>query len=245
MKRKPSTALHGWVLLVLGLCLSVHAQVYSQNIVGYYNLPLSPGGNLIANQFDNGDDTLNSLFTNGTPAGASFSKWDAALVEYLPLSTYNPGSGWSINYDLGFGEGGLFNAPVTFTNTFVGSIWPGFSANGPFEPPLVSGTGVFLLSSMIPIGGATFFDVVGRDPLNGDNVTTLDPLTQQTTTTTCLNGAWNNGDPSLAVGQSAFFGLGAGNDTSGITVVPEPVTGSLLGAGLLAQAACRRGRGKS
>jgi len=220
--------------LCLGFCHRSAAQVYSQNIVGYINQVLYAGNNLIANQLDNGDDTLNTLFTNSTPEGATFTKWDAASVQFLPLSTYDVSSGWSINYDLNFGEGGLFDSPSTFTNLFVGSVSPSFVPPAAFTPPLVSGTGKQLLSCVVPID-ASFFDVVGRDPANGDYVTTLNPLTQQETTTTFLNGAWDNGDPLLAVGQSAFFGLG-----DSPSPVPEPATCALLGAGMIALTSLRR-----
>ena len=38
------------VILTGSFCLAAHAQVYSQNIVGYINLELYTGNNLLANQ---------------------------------------------------------------------------------------------------------------------------------------------------------------------------------------------------
>ena len=109
----------------MGFCGAAQAQVYSQNIVGYYFLNLQPGNNLIANQLGRGDDTLENLFTNNfsdIPEGTTFTKWDAASVQYLPTSTYDTSSGWSINYGLTYGEGGLLNAPYSFTNILFGTI---------------------------------------------------------------------------------------------------------------------------
>jgi len=87
--------------------------------------------------------------------------------------------------------------------------------------PLVSIYGTLLLSCYIPFQ-ANFNDVVGRDPQDGESVTTLDGGTQLYSTTTFNSGAWNNGAPLLAVGQSAFFNIAA---------VPEPSVLGLLGIG--------------
>jgi hypothetical protein len=71
--------------------------------------------------------------------------------------------------------------------------------------------------------------------LNGESITRLNALTQISTTTTFESGAWNNGDPLLNVGQSAFFNLGPTTEPT-----PEPFAGTLLCAGLVSLAAFRR-----
>jgi hypothetical protein len=226
-------------------CLSqgaLHAQVYSQNIVGYYNLPIYAGNNLVANQLDNASgDSLDSIFQANVPEGATFTEWDSAHPGYLPVSTYDTNTGWSINYVLTYGEGGLFDSPTTFTNTFAGSVWSGYNPTGSYTPPLVSGSGLFLVSSYVPFNSATFYDVTGRNPQEGDYVQILNALTQTETTTTFHDGAWNNGDPLLGIGESAFFGIGQ----SFVTPVPEPSVFGLFGAGLLAINAFGRLRRKN
>ncbi len=235
------------VIVALGAFYSIAApvssmaQVYNPNIVGYINQPIYAGNNFLANQLDNGTgNTLSNLFQAGIPQGATFTKWSSSQLQFLPFSTYDQSTGWSINYDLTYGQGGLLHTPSTFTNTFVGSVWPGFNGQIPFNnPPLVSGNGVFLLSCYIPIANATFFDVVGRAPNNGDYVKTFNALTQLETITT-YNGntdTWNHGVPLLAVGQSAFFGLGVG-------LAPEPASTALVGVGILVLAGLRRQRRK-
>lgn len=221
------------IFFLLGWCGPAGAQVYSQNIVGYYNLLMRPGDNLIANQLDNsGGNTLTNLFQSGVPQGTTFTKWDANLVQFLPLSTYDSSSGWSINYDLTFGEGGKLTTSTTFTNVFFGTVGPSLnlSGSGPlFFPPLISGSGLFLLSCVVPIGNASFFDVVGRAPEDGEYVKIWNSISQTESTTTFDSGFWDNGVPSLAVGQSAFFGLGGISPSP----VPEPSVYGLFGAGLL------------
>jgi hypothetical protein len=228
---------------IAGLCLSgnrVAAQVYSGNIVGYINLPIYAGNNLVANQLDNGTNTLSSLFAFNVPEGATFTMWDASQHSYLPLSTYDVNSGWSINYLLTFGEGGLLDSPTTFTNTYVGSVWSGFTAPGPFTPPLISQNELLLLSCYVPLDPTDFYDVVGRDPQNGDYVEILDALTQTETVTTYRDGFWDNGVPTLTPGESAFYGLGGASPE--LAPVPEPPAGILAGMGLFALAIFRRFR---
>ncbi len=222
-------------LLHSSSAVSAQAQIYSSNIVGYINQPFFAGTNFIANQLSHGDDSLATILAS-VPDGSTFTKWNSATGLFLPISTFDSGSGWSINYGLTYGEGGLFDSPTPFTNTFVGSVWPGFS--DPYVPPLVTGAGELLLSSFVPIP-ADFFDVVGRNPLNGESVTIFNAQTQTSQTTTFLGGAWNNGDPLLAIGQSAFFNL------SNLEAVPEPSTYGLIGLGLLTFPSLRKLRRKN
>jgi hypothetical protein len=199
--------------------------------VGYINQPLYAGDNLIANQLSYSNNTLNAIFQSAVPEGATFAAWDSSSQQYLPTSVYDISTGWSINYELDFGPGGLLHSPVTFTNLFAGAVWPGYDGISPFVPPVVTGGGTLLLSCYIPIAPAMFHDVVGRDPLNGESVTLLDAVSQTYTTTMFENGDWDNGTPTLNIGQSALFNL---------EPVPEPAVYNLVGAGLLLLAAVRR-----
>ena len=171
---------------------------------------------------------MNVIFGPSTPDGAAFTEWDPTTRQFLPVSRYDTNSGWSINYTLSYGQGGLLHTAAAFTNTFVGTVWPGFSLGGPFVPPLVTGSGLLLLSCYVPIAPATFYDVVGRAPQNGESVSILNALTQITTLTAFDNGVWSNGDPLLNIGQSAVFNL---------VPTPEPGSLSLMGVGVVLLAA--------
>ena len=224
--------------VVAGMVTSAaNGQVYSQNIVGYINLDLYQGTNFIANQLDNGEgNTLDTLFTassafpsGSVPEGTMFTEINPTTGQFLPFSTYDTVNGWSINYALTYGEGAMLIAPMLFTNSFIGNVLlgnPGIDPTGQtFTPPLITGSGLMFLSCVDPIGNATFYDVVGRNPQNGESVTMLNPLTQVYSTTIFEDGAWNNGNPELAIGESALFYL---------EPLPEPSVACLSALGFMA-----------
>jgi len=63
--------------------ISSQAQVYSQNIVGYVNVPAKGGYTTVANPLDNGNG---NALTNLVPPGAT---WDGTLVSTWTGTTYN------------------------------------------------------------------------------------------------------------------------------------------------------------
>ena len=225
---------------------SAQADPTSINIVGYINLQLYPGQNLIANQLAQGDNRLNTVLVNGTAVGSTFTMWDPLASSFLPLSVFD-GSSWSINYTFDLGRGGLLNTPVMATNTFVGNVVnytnilqsPELGAGLGWHPNYASG--LYLLSIPDPIvaGGNTMFQyVTDRAPNDGEWVSTLDPATQTYHTTTYHTGSgWDNGDPTLNVGQAAWFDLGP-------VAVPEPSAVGLLGVAVTAFWAMKRRRSR-
>lgn len=219
------------LLVTLGFCASATAQ-YSLNVMGYYNKVLYAGDNLIANQLATTNNSLSSIFNSSVPHGSTFTKWDAEQLDFLPVSVYDQSTGWSIQYDLNYGEGGRFHAAATFTNTFVGQVWPGLDIEDEgFNPPVFPGVGLFLRSSVVPLNRATFYHVIGREPQDGEIVTLLNGLSQTSSTTTFINGAWDNGEPLLDIGESGFFYL---------MEVPEPGVNALLLLSFLSWWAVRR-----
>jgi hypothetical protein len=213
------------------------AQVYSTNTVGYVNTLFHPGYNWFGNPFDAANNSLSALIATA-PEGTTVSLWNSTLNLYTPTAAFT-GGGWSSDFALDPGTGALLDAPSPFTNTFVGTVlnFDGSVWGGPFSepPPFAGPDGFYLLSSKTPIAlsghvfdpvpetFSVFEAIIGRAPHEGEQVTTLDPLTQIYSTTTFVGGAWDNGDPSLAVGQAAMFNIGA---------VPEPSVLGLLAIGL-------------
>jgi hypothetical protein len=129
-------------LSVAGIATSM-AQVYSVNAVGYVNVPVSPGFNLIANQLNRtGGNTLNALFS-GVSAESQVFKYVASNGSYT-ADIYD-GANWlyaetgdpSVR-TLSPGEGAFFYlaGATAQTITLVGevpqgdvglSLTPGFS----------------------------------------------------------------------------------------------------------------------
>jgi hypothetical protein len=218
--------------------LSARAQtnIYSINVVGYANIVFQQGNNWIGNPLDNAPDTLSTVLSNA-PVGTTVSLWNSTVDQFTPSSTFN-GSSWSVDVTLAPGTGALLTTPILFTNTFVGNVldFNGslYDGNSLHEPPPFSGpNGMYLFSSKTPIAlsghafnpqgpYSVFESIIGRAPRNGEQVTTLDPVTQTYHTTTFMNGSWDNGDPTLALGAAAMFNIGP---------VPEPSVLGLLALG--------------
>jgi hypothetical protein len=240
--------LHGMklkqLLLPIGSALAMGAvtagaQGWSMNVVGYVNGTFQPGDTWFGNPLDDPPNTLSILIPTA-PTGTTVSLWNSTLNQYTPVSTFT-GSGWSTDLTLNPGTGALLDTPSQFPNTFVGNVldlngalWDGLTYHEP--APFAEPNGLYLLSCMMPLslsgdvfdptpGGSfsVFESIIGRAPNDGEQVTTLDPLTQTYTTTTFLDGAWDNGAPSLDLGEAAMFN---------IISVPEPSALGLLAAGL-------------
>lgn len=109
--------------LAAGL-FTASAQVYSQNIVGYVNVPLNSGFNLIANPLNTTNNTLDNLFS-GAGFGDTVYKYNGATFD---ISTYI--GFWSPNLTLNPGEGAFYsNGGASNTVTFVGEVLTGNLTN--------------------------------------------------------------------------------------------------------------------
>jgi len=236
--------------VLLASQVNLQAQVYSQTIVGYVNMPFDAGVNLFGNPLDNtgqlpsGMNDLATLFPvsgqASPPNGAQVALWNPATDAFGPSSTFNNGS-WSLDLTLLPGTGAELITPTPFNNTFVGYAdnHDGTLLTDPNSlppPPVFSGpNGIYLRSDAAPlkdVGTDIFLNILGRLPNAGEQVTLLDAASQTYTTDTYLgNGAWDN-VPTLQVGQAAFFNVGP---------VPEPSTLFAGLAGLaVVIAGCRR-----
>ncbi|HEX3801120.1 MAG TPA: PEP-CTERM sorting domain-containing protein [Verrucomicrobiae bacterium] len=216
------------VALLGGMAFSASAQV-----TGLYDLNIFIGNNLIANQLTTGgSDTLDTVLFNGVANGSTFQSYNTATGQLSTASVFNSTTEtWSIDYPFApNGLGGVFDSPTAGTVRFSGNIVNiDNQDNYSFNPP-VNGPGTYLLAMAAPLGSdsgnGTFQQIVGRNPVAGESVQTYGPQGAMITTT--FNGStWDNGTPGLAVGQAAYFTLGA--------ATPEPSTYALfaMGAGLL------------
>ena len=185
-------------LVAVGAASSM-AQVYSQNAVGYVNVTLAPGFNLIANPLIAPVNTLGALIPL-TADGSQFYK-------------FTPGSGFATftfdgldnvwtpngNVALAPGEGGFFNNPTagSLTVTFVGDV-----SQGTLTTALPMGFSI--ASSKVP--QTANVNVLGVPGDDGDQLFKFVPGTgYQTFTFDGLDNAWTPSSPVINVGESFFI----------------------------------------
>ena len=100
------------------------SNVYSLNVVGYYNVPCAMNSPImIANQLNTTNNTLGALIAT-PPPGSWYYKftgsWNAYQFDVDDLTWY-PDSLATMN----LGEGGMFKAAAATTLTFVGEVEQG------------------------------------------------------------------------------------------------------------------------
>lgn len=127
---------------VLGLAaMSANAETYSSNVVGYVNVTIGTGYNLIANPLTNGDNMLQTVLptlnTEEEITAMQYTGTGFFLVYYVDGE-------WDENFSLAPGEGMfLYNPGDAFTVTFVGEITVGDHS---IEVP----AGYSIVSNLIP-----------------------------------------------------------------------------------------------
>lgn len=211
-------------LLVAAAVLAISAatsmaQVYSQNIVGYINLTINNGFNLVANQLNNGagSNSLNVVFpgsANGStvylfnPGTGNFTQdvydtdgWYDPISGNPSTSVVNPGQGFF-----------FFNPSTNRTVTLVGSVQTGTNAvnvNGGFS----------LLSSATPES----YELTGTNFPTANGLTYYQYSAGSFVQSVFDTGAWADpisGDPVTvkpSVGQG-FFMFNPGSATNWIRV---------------------------
>jgi len=166
--------------LTAASALSAMAQssnVYSLNIVGYANIPITPGNNFYANPFDNNGNNATNIFSlsplddnYSQPAGTMNSfyvlTWNGSGFNQVyyenDFTANNVGAGyagWATDANpsapaappvLSPGKGFIINNIGNLTtNTFVGNVLP--SPGGTNSLPI--GAGNSLIGSPLPVAG--------------------------------------------------------------------------------------------
>jgi hypothetical protein len=180
--------------LAAGLATSVAQNVYSLNVVGYYNVPAPAGAYImVANQLNTTNNTLAGLFPN-PPGSTLVQKFAGGWSQYEFSGddlVWLPDG----NATLAPGEAVLFKAGAATTLTFVGEVLQGNLVN----PLAASGT-YGARASMVPQGGLLSTDLgflgEGSD------------LVQK------FNGGWTqyefSGDDLVWLPDEPTFGVGEG-----------------------------------
>jgi hypothetical protein len=205
--------------------VAVHAQtnVYSLNAVGYINVTLSPGFNIITDPLiASPNNNITTLFpnTNGAYDGDIVYFYNATLGAYTTdnaSSRATNGTGWvkgGTNV-LAPGVATWFvnSLASNVTVTFVGTV-----PSGPITNALLAGFN--LVGSVVPTSGDIVSNTISAltNYNVGDDVYVFNPVTQVfnefvsgTREHSGYNGNWNtNGDPTIANVYEGFFYLNTG-----------------------------------
>jgi hypothetical protein len=199
-------------LSAAGLATSLaQSNVYSLNIVGYINVPLTNGYTMVANQLDlDGTGTNNTIVTMlGTnyPSGTRAFAFTGANYVF---ATVGPSGAWIGENNVKFacqpGKGLFVFVPgaAPQTATLVGNVLPGHS---PVNNPILSGFNI--VSSLLPISGRIQSDLY-MHPANTDRVFKwVYPGTYSFSTFSCAAnggaGGWIPAEPNLSVGEAVFL----------------------------------------
>jgi hypothetical protein len=137
--------------LAAGIATSMaQSNVYSLNVVGYYNVPCPQNALVvIANQLNTTNNTLNALIANPPPSSLFYKftgSWGAYTFDPDDLTWYPNTAGVSTTMNLG--EGGMFKAAAATTLTFVGEV-----AQGQLSTVLGSCGVIHVASSQVPQAG--------------------------------------------------------------------------------------------
>jgi hypothetical protein len=191
--------------MAAGLSTTV-AQVYSLNVVGYYNITVAANAKvMIANQLNTTNNTIGALIPNGPP-NANIFKWNGT---FLPYQFDDVDLVWKPDglATLAPGEGAFYLSPVATTLTFVGEVLQGTLTvpNG-----LPTNTKV-LRSSMVPQQGLISTDLALPGEPNDNLFTwtgTYNPYQFDD-----VDLVWKPSEPTIKVGES-FFYVKAGTATT-------------------------------
>jgi hypothetical protein len=178
---KTKTLLIAAAALAAGV-MSSQAQVYSQNIVGYVNIPLTNGvlaavaptldldgtgtNNTVGTVFPNPSLNDTVFVFNGSGYDALTYKAQGSGHPVVYVTNWFEGVTVSSNYPINPGEGAFYLPAANETATIVGDVLQGSNLVNQYFPAANS---IALLSSQVPIAGG-LTSVLGYNPSLGDNV---------------------------------------------------------------------------
>jgi outer membrane protein assembly factor BamB len=180
---------------------------YCSQVIGFINMTIPPGTNIIANQFYQVYDGYAPFYPQNTangllsfmdensfplPDGTEIMIWNGIGFETNTFLAYIPG--WVPNGDAKLlpGEAAFITNAADFTIPFVGLVLKGLSAN-----PIVAGTNY--VSSIVPWAGL-IHSILNYNPNNGDKVL-LWTGSNYSTNTYYTNSGWTSNEPVIGVGQ--------------------------------------------
>jgi hypothetical protein len=194
-----------------GSVISSQAQVYSQNIVGYINVPIvSAGYTAVASQLDyDGTGTNNSVatvFGTNLVVNTIVYAWNGAGYAQAKWENNKGVNQWggdtnSVSAALKAGLGVMIKSPATNNLTLVGTVLQGTNVI-----QLVDGYN--LVSSVAPISGGVS-TALGYAPNVNDIVYTWSTTAQGWNQSKWEDKkgvlSWGSGEPQISVGAPFFI----------------------------------------
>jgi hypothetical protein len=210
MKHKPHLRNLTLLCVTIGLVMggrarsSAQSNVYSLNVVGYYNVLLTPGWNLIAVQLGATNYNANTVLPYA-PDGSLLYRFNPTTQSYYDAGTYLAGVGWyplsgNTNdpvLNLPLGEGFFVWTPQSWTATFVGEV-----PQGSLNTPLPANYSI--KASMVPQAGLLTSDL-GFPALDTDQAWRWLSPAFLPYYYDGIDLAWYPTEPSLNVGEGFFL----------------------------------------
>jgi len=187
-------------VLAAGVAASAVAQsnVYSLNVVGYYNVTAGANQQIIlGNQLNTTNNTLGGVIPNPPPLSLFYKYANGGFTTYQfddvdLVWTPNP------NVSLNPGEGGFFKSPVNTTITFVGEVKQGSLTNN-----LPKGAKT-IVTSIVPQAGRVTTDLgLPAEPL--DVMYTYQGGGFTTYQFDDVDLVWTPSEPTNLVGSAFFY----------------------------------------
>jgi hypothetical protein len=200
-------------LSALGLMAQTSTNVYSLNAVGYINVTVQPGFNMIADQlWASGGNSVSNVLSDSNDSldGVTIYKWTGTsfITDNANNQVYSSPSGWSAGGQetLNPGEAIWFEATNTMTLTFVGTVPQGTNT-------VLLNTGFTMASSPVPQSGDLVTVMGLTNETSGDTVFVYNNPGGYTTYNYNVNtgstGYGDNwlppGDPMVNVGQGFWY----------------------------------------
>ena len=202
----------GSYTVTLGTAQSINGLNFGNRLTLIYPINIQPGFNLIANQLDQGGNSLNEIMPV-VPDGCALYKYDNALSNWsaanysAALGSWMPG-----DITLSPGEGAFLQSPTNFSLTFTGS------PHVPVLPVTIPAGACYLLSYQTN-AVATPEEIVGTNLPAQTLVYKWTGSAYQVFTKGAPAGGWIPSAPTTAVGEAVWIAPAGGL----FTPPPAPV----------------------
>jgi hypothetical protein len=208
--RTKTTLLAAALIAAGAVSATAQSNVYSLNVVGYVNVNLKAGFNVIANPLNiPSGNTVTSVFGTNVPDGTTVYKFVNGSYQNPSIFYGPPDNIWDPEQTVNPGQGLLVKVTSNTTLTFTGEVLQGNLTNS--YP-----AGFSLLASQVPQSAP--ITTIGFPAHDGDTVYFFDANTQSYGNPYIFYGppdnVWDPAEPAPAVGQAFLLSTTTGGNWS-------------------------------